>query len=142
MFSKCFPSDGARSEVSTRQHNMAIITKYTLPITNILLEYFTATFPMLTPTEMTMVVMQCRGQGLDLRCWSTQHTELGDSLFHHVNESEELGRFGLGNRSHHWCGGACVVKSEGEGQYHAVQTVQCRGFAPRYMNCQGNGQGT
>ena len=80
--------------------------------------------------------------GLDLRCGSSWCTECGDSLFHHVNESGELGRFSLGNGSCCWCGGACVVKSEGEGQYHAVQTVQCRGFAPRYMNCQGNGQGT
>ena len=51
-FSKGFPSDGARNETSTRQGDMAIIT-------NVLLEDFTATFPMLTPTEMTMVVMWC-----------------------------------------------------------------------------------
>ena len=92
-FSKGFASDGARSEMSTRQGDMAIVT-------NVLLEHFTATFPMLTPTEMTMVVTQCQGQGFDLRCQSTQHTKLGNGLFHNVDESGELGRFGLGNRNH------------------------------------------
>ena len=70
---------------------------------------------MLTPTEMTMVVAWCRGQGLDLRCQSTRCTKLGDGLFHHVDESGELGRFGLGNGCCHWCRGACVVESEEEG---------------------------
>ena len=59
MFSKGFPGDGARNEMSTRQCDMAIIVKYTLPVTDTLLEYFAATLPMLTPTEMTMVVMWC-----------------------------------------------------------------------------------
>ena len=123
-FSKGFAGDGARNETSIRQRNTAIITKYTLPVTNVLLEHFAATFPMLTPTEMTMVVMQCGGQGLDLRCWSTRHTELGNGLFHHVNESGELGRFGLGNGSCCWCGGACVVKSKGKGR-GTVQYKSC-----------------
>ena len=115
MLSKGFPGNEARNEASTRQRNTATITKYTLPVTNVLLEYFAATFPMLTPTEMTMVVTWCRGQGLDLRCWSTRCTEPGNSLFHHVDESGELGRFSLGNGSHCWCRGVCVVESEGEG---------------------------
>ena len=114
-FSKGFASDGARNETSTRQHDMAIIVKYTLPITNVLLEYFTATFPMLTPTEMTTVVTWCQGWGFGLRCQSTWRTKLGDGLFHHVDESGELGRFGLGNRCCRRCGGACVIESEGEG---------------------------
>ena len=84
-FSKGFPSDGARNETSTRQHDTAIIVKYTLSITNVLLEYFAATFPMLTPTEMTMVVAWCRGWGFGLRCRSTWHTELGNGMFHHVD---------------------------------------------------------
>ena len=53
--------------------------------------------------------------GLDLRCRSTWCTECGDSLFHHVNESGELSRFDLGNRSHCQCRGACVIESEGKG---------------------------
>ena len=57
--SKGFPGDGARNEMSTRQCDMAIVVEYTLSVTNVLLEYFTATFPMITPTEMTTVVMGC-----------------------------------------------------------------------------------
>ena len=114
-FSKCFPGNGARNEASTRQCNTAIVAKYTLPIMNVLLEYFAATFPMCTPTEITTVVAWCQGWRLDLRCWSTQCTGLGDSLFHHVNESGELSRFSLGNGSHCQCGGACVIESKGEG---------------------------
>ena len=59
MLSKGFSGNGARNEMSTRQDNTAIIVKYTLSIMNVLLEYFAATFPMLTPTEMTMVVVGC-----------------------------------------------------------------------------------
>ena len=114
-FSKGFPGDSARNETSTRQGDTAIVTKYTHPIMNVFLEHFTATFPMLTPTEMTMVVTQYQGQGFALRCWGTQHTELGDSLFHSVDESWELSKFSLGNGNHCWCGGACVIKSEGKG---------------------------
>ena len=83
--SKGFPSDGARNKMSTRQRDMAIVAKYALPITNILLKYFAATFPMVTPTEMTTVVALCRGWGFGLRCRSTQCTELGNRLFHHVD---------------------------------------------------------
>ena len=62
----------------------------------------------------------------------TSTTGLGGSLastvdhclFHHVDESGELGRFGLGNRSHCWCGGVCVIKSEGEG-HGTVQYKMC-----------------
>ena len=125
-FSKGFPGDRARNEASTRQHDMAIIAKYTLPIMNVLLEYFTATFPILTSTEMTTVVTWCRGRGLDLRCWSTQCTKLGDSLFHHVNESGELGRFGLGNGSCGRCRGVCVIESKGEG--HGTMQYKPRGI--------------
>ena len=84
-FSKGFPCDGARNETSTRQHDMAIVVEYTLSVTNVLLEYFAATFPMLTPTEMTTVVMRCQGWGFGLRGPSTRRTELGNGLFHHVN---------------------------------------------------------
>ena len=42
MFSKGFSSDGARNEMSTRQHNTAIIVEYTLSVMNVLLEYFAA----------------------------------------------------------------------------------------------------
>ena len=85
MLSKGLPGDRARNETSTRQRNMSIVAKYTLSVTNVLLEYFAATFPMLTPTEMTTVVVWCQGQGLGLRCQSTQRTELGNGLFHHVD---------------------------------------------------------
>ena len=85
MLSKGLPGDRARNETSTRQHNTAIVVEYTLSIVNVLLEYFTATFPMVTPTKMTMVVAWCRGQGFGLRCWSTQCTKLGNGLFHHVD---------------------------------------------------------
>ena len=85
MLSKGFPGDRARNKTSTRQHDMAIIVEYTLSVMNVLLEYFAGTFPMVTPAEMTMVVAWCRGWGFGLRCWSTQHTELGNGLFHHVN---------------------------------------------------------
>ena len=114
MFSEGFASNGTRNEMSTRQGDTAIIAKYTLPIMNILLEHFTATFSMLTPTEMTTVVTWCQGQGFDLRCQRTQCTKLGDGLFHNVNESGELGRFSLCNRNCRWCGGVCVVKSKGK----------------------------
>ena len=82
---KVFPGDGARNEMSTRQCDMAIVVENTLSVTNILLEYFAATFPMVTPTEMTMVVARCRGRGFGLRCRSTRRTELGNGLFHHVD---------------------------------------------------------
>ena len=85
MLSKGLPGDGARNEMSTRQCDTAIVAKYTLSVMNVLLEYFAATFPMLTPTEMTMVVAWCRGRGLGLRCWSTWHTELGIGLLHHID---------------------------------------------------------
>ena len=84
-FSKGFPSDRARNEMSTRQRDMTIVAKYTLPVTNVLLEYFAATFPMLTPTEITMVIAWCQGQGFGLRCQSTWCTKLGNGLFHHVD---------------------------------------------------------
>ena len=125
-FPKGFPGDGARNEVSTRQRDMAIVPKYTLPVTNVLLEYFAATFPMLTPTEMTTVVMWCQGWGLDPRCQSTWRTKLGNSLFHHVNESGELGRFGLGNGSCGRCRGVCVIESKGEG--HGTMQYKPRGI--------------
>ena len=89
---------------------MAIVAEYTLSVTNVLLEYFAATFPMVTPTEMAMVVARCRGRGFGLRCRSTQRTELGNGLLHHVDESGKLGRFGLGNGCCRRCGGACVVE--------------------------------
>ena len=114
--SKGFPGDGARNEMSTRQRDSAIVAENTLSVTNVLLEYFAATFPMVTPTEMTTVIARCRGRGFGLRCWSTQRTKLGNGLLHHVDESGKLGRFGLGNGCRCRCGGACVIESEGEGR--------------------------
>ena len=57
--SKGLPGNGARNETSTRQRDTAIVMEYTLSVANILLEYFAATFPMVTPTKMTMVVTWC-----------------------------------------------------------------------------------
>ena len=83
--SKGFPGNGARNKMSTRQRDMAIVAEYTLSVANVLLEYFAATFPMITPTKMTTVVTGCQGQGFGLRCQSTRRTELGNGLFHHVD---------------------------------------------------------
>ena len=74
--SKGLPGDGARNKTSTRQRDMAIVAEYALSIMNVLLEYFAATFPMITPTEMTTVVVRCQGQGFGLRCRSTRRTKL------------------------------------------------------------------
>ena len=43
---------------------MAIIAKYTLPVSNVLLVDFITALPMLTPTEMTVKILQAMAEAL------------------------------------------------------------------------------
>ena len=96
---------------------------------------------MLTPTEMTVEITWGWGQRFDLRCQSTLCTKLGDGLFHDVDESGELGRFGLHNGNGGWCRGVCFIKSEqkGHGTVDLLQGIWIMGEVIRELELESVG---
>ena len=80
---------------------MAIVTKCTLPIANILLEDFTTVLEMVPSTKVAVRVLRSGGLTLVVKC--------GNGLLHDIHECRELSGFSFSNWSDGQSGHAWII---------------------------------